>query len=151
MNTELLRNFSTLNPSRPIRSLSGASNETALPEDLEAEQEAREQAALSRISPSPAEELRLEFVARLAVYEAIALGDDFTVVSLEAARAALLRVVDRLAIEANSKETLERNFDRLWAERRGVEAALGAMVPQGRMVEAVRARLRGREDAGGQG
>jgi hypothetical protein len=150
LNTELLRNFSALNPSRPIRSLSGASNETALPEDLEAEREVREQAALSRLDRSAVEELRLEFVARLAVYESIALGDDFTVVSLEAARAALLRVVDRLAIEANSKETLERHFKRLWAERRGVEVALGTLVPQGRLVEAVQARLRGRNDADGQ-
>lgn len=130
---------------RPIRRLAGASVLACDPDDEAAEQEARDQAALARSRPSAAEALRLEVVARLAVYEAIALGDEFTVVGLEAARAALLEAIGRLVVEANSKETLERNFDRLWAERCRVEAVVGALVPQGRMAEVVASLLRGRE------
>jgi hypothetical protein len=129
---------------RPIRRLAESAVCARDPDDDAARQEAADQALVERglLARAPTiDTLRLQVVASLAVYEAIALGDDFTVKGLEAARAALLGAIDQLVVEAYSKATLERTVERLWGERQRLERALDALVPQGRMDEFVQARI----------
>lgn len=130
-----------LRSTRPIRRAPPAA---ADPDDLAAAEEEREQkrvrAAAAR--PQEAHQLSLDAIAALALYEAAAISPGRPAGELGEARRNLIGEIEDLARDL---ARFKRCFQQLWDERRALEEALGRLVPQGRMPEAVVERLRGTE------